>query len=124
MSMLDDIVAAAESIRSAKADLARSLATEAAPLEPAHDMVDDYRLELERKIRQAYGTALQHSHEGGSVQIHAGTAIVDYFKAKAEHPRHPLLNGLIVPRMFGYPLVPVEHDDPGHISVHVVHYVS
>lgn len=80
--------------------------------------------ELERKLRMAYATALRHGHEGGSIQIHCGTGVVAYFKSLCEHPRHPLLNDLIQPRAFGFPIIPAhEHLGADYIGIHVVHHV-
>ena len=80
--------------------------------------------ELERQIRMAYATALRHAHEGGSIQIHAGTDVVEYLKSLVTHPRHPLLNNLVRPKMFGHPIIEAaEALGPDHISVHVVHHI-
>jgi len=86
--------------------------------------VDEAQQEIERRLRMAYATALRHSHEGGSIQIHAGSAVVDYLKSTVTHPRHPLLNGLVQPRAFGYPIIPAdEHQAVDYIGIHVVHHI-
>mgnify|MGYP003434276818 CR=1 FL=1 len=80
--------------------------------------------DLGDRLRLAYATALRHAHEGGSIQIHAGTAVVDYFRTLVTHPRHPLLNGLVRPTAFGHPIIPAaEALGSDHLSVHVVHHI-
>lgn len=79
-------------------------------------------IELERRIRVAYATALRHAHEGGIVQVHAGETVVAYFKSLAKHPRHPLLNGLVSPTAFGYPLIEAaESLGADYIGIHILH---
>lgn len=81
---------------------------------------DDAR--LEQRLKDAYMTGLRHVHEGGRVEIHLGSAVVDHLKALAEDVTakitHPL--GSIGATCWGFPVVPVENN-PAHIAIHVVH---
>lgn len=81
---------------------------------------DDHETTL--RMRQAYATALRHTHEGGRVEIHLGKDVVDYLKSLCEVP-DPLAPaaGMIGATCWGHPVIPADLSDPGHISVHVVH---
>lgn len=77
--------------------------------------------ELEAKVKKAYGVALSHAHDGGSIQIHIGTELLAHLKAMAAVPESRVIPS---PMLFGFPLIPAnEHLGPDYIGVHVVHHI-
>jgi len=79
--------------------------------------------ELDRKIADAYRTALTHTHQGGSVQVHVGSEFVYYLKGMADIPSDKSFP-IHEARLFGFPIIPADEAlGPDHISVHVVHHI-
>lgn len=80
-------------------------------------------LDIRDRLARVYATALIHQRDGGRVEIHLGSDIVDHLRklcteAMGDKPNFALSN-----TVWGFPIVD-STAKPDHMSVHVVHTIA
>lgn len=76
---------------------------------------------IEASLRQAYTTALSETHACGTVQIHLGSAVVEYLRQRYLTHRSTLP---MDPVIWGYPIITDERYLPEHVAIHVVRVIA
>jgi hypothetical protein len=79
--------------------------------------------QIESAIRTAYLTAITAQHQGCSIQIHVGSAVLEHLKARCTEEiqgwRPP-----DAPTMWGFPLIPDDTLPPEGVAIHSVRRIA
>ena len=75
---------------------------------------------IDDRLRTTYATAMRHAHEGGRVELHLGSNIIEYLRSLCTVPA-PLALGRTA---WGFPVMEAPAAQPDHISVHVVETIQ
>jgi len=82
-----------------------------------------YALEIRERLITAYATAMRHAHDGGRVEIHIGSDIVEHLRKLAREAMGDRPNFALSNTVWGFPMVE-STATPDHMSVHVVHTIA
>lgn len=76
---------------------------------------------MDDRLRLAYATAMKAAHEGGRVEIHMGSDVIEHLRALCTQP-NPLALGRTC---WGFPVIEASAALPDdHISVHAVQVIA
>ena len=82
-----------------------------------------YALEIRQRLVTVYATAMRHAHDGGRVEIHLGSDIVEHLRKLAREAMGDRPNFALSNTVWGFPIVETAAA-PDHMSVRVVHTIA
>lgn len=80
-------------------------------------------LEIRERLVKVYATGMRHAHDGGRVEVHLGSDIIEHLRTLAREAMGDRPNFALSETVWGFPIVETTAS-PDHMSVHVVHFIA
>lgn len=82
-----------------------------------------HALEIRERLARVYATAMMHQRDGGRVEVHLGSDIVEHLRKLAREAMGDRPNFALSNTVWGFPIID-STAAPDHMSIHVVHTIA